>query len=280
MKFNLAALPLEKDTVIWLGHSSYFVQVGGKRLPIDPLFSNYAAPVHGMVSAFDGTSPYTVKDLPEIDVGLITHDHSDHLDDATMKAHEPKTQLVIAGLGNGAHLQHWRYSPGKIGEMHWYSFVEGGPGLRVHVVPAQHYSCRFMKRNQSLCASFALESPQRRWYFSGDTGFGLHSAEIAKRFDSFDFVALDAGQYNERRADIPMTPEKASRAAEMLKTRALLSGHAGRFSLARHAWDEPFERAVAASEAKHYRLLTPRIGGPIHLDDPHQSFTYWWKGIK
>jgi hypothetical protein len=99
VKTDLAALPLEQDIVVWLGHSSYFVQMGGKRILIDPVFSTYAAPVPGMVSAFDGTSPYSVADLPDIDVVLITHDHYDHLDYASMKGLEPKTRLVITGLG-------------------------------------------------------------------------------------------------------------------------------------------------------------------------------------
>jgi L-ascorbate metabolism protein UlaG (beta-lactamase superfamily) len=280
VKTDLAHLPLAQDIVVWLGHSSYFVQIGGKRILVDPVFSNYAAPIPGMVRAFDGTSPYTIEDLPEIDAVLITHDHYDHLDYKTMKGLEPKTRLVIAGLGNGAHLQHWGYPPEKIREMNWHSSVEIAPGLQAHVLPAQHYSGRFMKRNQSLWASYALQTPLRKLYFSGDTGFGPHFADIGKRFDSFDFVALDAGQYNVRWADIHMNPEEASRAAEILNARSLLSGHAGRFSLARHAWDEPFERAVAASKGKRYRLLTPRIGEPVFLADPLQNFAHWWKGLE
>ncbi len=77
-----------------------------------------------------------------------------------------------------------------------------------------------------------------------------------------------------------MTPEEAARAAEILGARTLLSGHAGRFSLARHAWDEPFERALAASEGKPFRLLTPRIGEPVRVDVAPQSFAPWWKGIE
>lgn len=92
VKTDLVALPRAQDIVVWLGHSSYFVQLGGKRLLIDPVFSKYAAPVPGMVRAFDGTSPYTIDDLPEIDVVLITHDHYDHLDYATMKGLESKTR--------------------------------------------------------------------------------------------------------------------------------------------------------------------------------------------
>ena len=280
VKTNLAALPLDRDIVVWLGHSSYFVQIGGKRLLIDPVFSDYAAPVPWMVRAFEGTTPFKIEDLPNIDVVLITHDHYDHLDYATMKGLEPKTRLVVAGLGNGAHLRKWGYGSDKIREMNWSSSVEIAPGLQIHVLPAQHYSGRFMKRNQSLWASYALVAPQRRLYFSGDTGFGPHFADIAKQFPSFDFVALDAGQYNVQWADIHMNPEEAARAADILNAKALLSGHAGRFSLARHAWDEPFERAVAAAQGKRYRLVTPRIGEPVNLDDPQQSFTYWWREVK
>lgn len=280
VKTDLASLPLAQDIVVWLGHSSYYVQLGGKRILVDPVFSDYAAPLPGMVRAFDGTSPYRIEDLPQIDAVLISHDHYDHLDYRTMKGLAPKTRLVIAGLGNGAHLRHWGYPPEKIREMNWHGTVDIAPGLQVHVLPAQHYSGRFMKRNQSLWASYALQTPQRKLYFSGDTGFGPHFAAIAKRFERFDFVALDAGQYNLRWADIHMNPEEASRAAEILNARTLLSGHAGRFTLARHAWDEPFELALAASKGKRYRLLTPRIGEPIMLADPLQTFPHWWKGLE
>lgn len=280
VRVDLAALPAEHDVVVWLGHSSYYVQISGKRMLIDPVLSDYASPLPWMVKAFAGTTPYQARDLPEIDVILITHDHYDHLDYATMKDLEAKTQLVIAGIGNGDHLKRWGYPTEKIREMHWNSSVEIAPGILIHVLPAQHYSGRYTTRNQSLWASYALETSQRRLYFSGDTGFGPHFPEIAKRFGSFDFVALDAGQYNVRWSDIHMNPEEAASAAEMLGARMLLSGHAGRFSLARHAWDEPFERALAAAEGKRYRLLTPRIGEPVRLDDEQQTFDYWWRGIQ
>ncbi|MFT5533568.1 MAG: L-ascorbate metabolism protein UlaG (beta-lactamase superfamily) [Burkholderiaceae bacterium] len=280
VKTDLAALDPGQDIVVWLGHSSFFVQIGGKRILIDPVFSAYAAPLPGIASAFDGTSPYKAEDMPEIDLILITHDHYDHLDYASMKGLKPKTRMVITGLGNGAHLRHWGYPPEKIREVNWHDSLDLGDGLQVHALPAQHYSGRFMQRNQSLWVSFALETAERRLYFSGDTGFGPHFAQIAKRFDRFDFVSLDAGQYNPRWADIHMTPEEASRAADILNADTLLTGHAGRFSLARHAWDEPFERAVAASKGKSYRLLTPLIGEPVRLHDPDQTFTLWWKGLE
>lgn len=280
IKTDLSALPADQDAVVWLGHSSFFVQLGGQRVLIDPVFSGHAAPLPWMVRAFEGTSLYRVEDLPPIDAVLISHDHYDHLDYATMKALQPKARLVVVGLGNGAHLERWGYLPSQIREVEWDESVTLGLDLQVHALPAQHYSGRFVQRNQSLWVSFALESPQRRLYFSGDTGFGPHFEAIAQRFGDFDLVALDAGQYNERWSDIHMTPEEASRAAQILSAQSLLTAHAGRFSLARHAWDEPFERAVAASHGQPYRLLTPRIGEPVHLEETAQPFDLWWRGIQ
>ncbi len=280
VKTDLAAIPLDQDVVIWLGHSSFYVQVGGKRLLIDPVFSKYAAPLPWMVRAYEGTNLYSAEDMPEIDAVLISHDHYDHLDYGTMKSLEPKAKLVLAGLGNGAHLEHWGYSPEKIREVDWLTTVDIAPGVQVHALPAQHYSGRFMKRNQSLWVSFAVQTPQRKLYFGGDSGFGPHFESIGKRFGKFDLVAVDSGQYNEKWADIHMTPEEASRAADLLGAGILLPAHAGRFTLARHSWDEPFERALAASKGKNYRLLTPLVGEPVRLGVADQQFKQWWTEVK
>ena len=74
-----------------------------------------------------------------------------------------------------------------------------------------------------------------------------------------------------------MTPEEAAQATVELQARSLLPGHVGRFSIARHSWDEPFERIATASDGKPYWLLTPRIGEPVMLDDDGQRFSRWWR---
>jgi L-ascorbate metabolism protein UlaG (beta-lactamase superfamily) len=253
-----------------------YVQLAGRRILIDPVLSDHAAPFSGMVMAFEGTTIYRVEDLPEIDYLLITHDHYDHLDRDTIEGLIPKTRWAIAGLGIGAHLEHWGFPADRIREGDWFDVVRLEPGLAVHVLPARHYSGRALKRNQGLWVGYALETNRRRLFFSGDSGFGPHIAEIAKRFDWFDVAVLDAGQYDPRWAFIHMNPEEAARAAEMLRARAVLPAHAGRFTLARHAWDEPFERAVEAAVGKSYRLLTPRMGEPVRPGE-EQQFQQWWK---
>ena len=279
VKTDLRALPNDLDTVVWLGHSSFYVQLAGRRILIDPVLSDHAAPFPGMVRAFDGTTLYGVDDMPEIDYLLITHDHYDHLDHSTIRGLIPKTRWAVAGLGIGAHLEHWGFPAERILEGDWFDSVRVEPDFTVHVLPARHYSGRTLNRNQGLWVGFALEAGGRRLFFGGDSGFGPNLAQIAERFDGFDLAVLDAGQYNARWAHIHMNPEEAARAAEILKARALLPAHVGRFALARHAWNEPFHRITVASSGKPYDLLTPRIGEPIRVGDREQQFAAWWEGL-
>ncbi|WP_249931094.1 MBL fold metallo-hydrolase [Ramlibacter sp. 2FC] len=277
VKIELKALDKAQDTLVWLGHSSFFVQIAGRRILIDPVLSPFAAPQSFAVQAFDGTNVYTVDDLPEIDLLLITHDHWDHLDYPTVTKLQGKVRQVLVALGVGAHFDRWGFEPGKVREADWYEKLELGDGLAVHLVPARHYSGRGLTRNKTLWTGFVLESGQRRLLFSGDTGYGPHFKEIGQRFGSFDLAALDMGQYDPRWPHIHMTPEEAAQAARDLDARALMPAHVGRFSLARHAWNDPFERIRAASRGRPYRLLTPRIGEALPLDGHEPGFPPWWQ---
>lgn len=279
IKTDLKGLDAKQDLVIWLGHSSYFVQLGGQRILIDPVFSTNAAPVPLANAAFDGTSIYTAEDMPEIDLLLITHDHYDHLDYPSIQALQPKVKQVVAGLGVGAHFEAWDYDMRTVQEADWYETLQQAPQLQIHVTPARHFSGRAFTSNKSLWVGFALASSQRRIFFSGDSGYAAHFAEVGNRYGPFDWVALDAGQYDPRWANIHMTPEQAAQAAENLQARALTPGHVGRFSISPHDWDDPFKRITDASRGRSYALWTPQIGRPIYLDGRAQTFTPWWDAV-
>ena len=126
----------------------------------------------------------------------------------------------------------------------------------------------------------ALATPERRLFFSGDTGYGPHFVEIGQRLGPFDWVALDMGQYDPRWANVHMNPEQAAQAAEELHTKVLKPPHAGRFSISPHDWDDPFKRITAASQGRSYALWTPEIGRPVHLDGRAQTFVAWWAGVR
>nr|WP_288255800.1 MBL fold metallo-hydrolase [uncultured Pseudomonas sp.] len=276
VKTDLRALARTQDAVIWLGHSSYFVQLGGQRILIDPVFSTNAAPIPMVNRAFDGTSLYTADDLPEIDALLISHDHYDHLDYPSIRALMPKVRQVIVGLGVGAHFEAWGYDASRVREIDWNESVELESHVQIHATPARHYSGRTFERDQSLWVGYALISVERRLFFSGDTGYGPHFSEIGQRLGPFDWVALDMGQYDPRWANVHMTPEQAAQAAEDLRANVLTPAHAGRFSISPHDWDEPFKRISVASQGRAFSLWTPEIGRPIHLDGREQTFTAWW----
>ncbi|MAD46296.1 MAG: MBL fold metallo-hydrolase [Oceanospirillaceae bacterium] len=278
VKTDLKAIPANQDVVVWLGHSSFYIQLNGKRILLDPVFSDHASPVSFAVPAFKGTNIYQASDIPDLDALLISHDHWDHLDYPTVMALKDKTARVITALGTGAYFRHWGFSADKVHEGDWYDVFELGQNTRIHLVPARHYSGRLLKRNQTLWTGFVVESPQQRLLFGGDSGYGPHFAEIGQRFGQFDWVTLDSGQYDKRWAYIHMTPEEALQAAEDLNARQFMPCHIGRFALARHAWDEPFQRVATARKKQDIELLTPEIGQPVMLSaSSSQSFTDWWK---
>lgn len=281
-KTDLRALDRNTDVVVWLGHSSYFVQLGGHRLLIDPVFSENAAPLPRGNPAFAGSNIYSAADMPNIDALLISHDHWDHLDYPTATALRGKVRRVVCGLGVGASFVRWGYAEAAVTELDWNESVALGGGLNVHAQTARHYSSRGFARDSTLWLGFAQTTPQRRLFFSGDSGYGRHFEAIGKAFGGFDLVMLDSGQYDADWPYIHMTPEEAARAARDLQAETLLPAHVGKFSIAFHSWDDPFRRSVAAAEGQPYSLLTPKVGEVVTLPAPGTPwpvFPRWWEEL-
>jgi L-ascorbate metabolism protein UlaG (beta-lactamase superfamily) len=277
VKTDLASLPREREVMIWLGHSSWYLQLAGQRILIDPVFSDYAAPFSFLNKAFAGEYPWKAQDMPEIDLLIISHDHYDHLDYATIKALMPKVRRVITPLGVGSHLRYWGMDGSIISEADWNQHITVTNNLTVHVLPARHFSGRGLKRNQTLWGSFMFVTPEQNIYYSGDSGYGPHFKSIGEQFGKVDLAIMENGQYDQDWKYIHMMPEETAQAAVDLNAEAVLPGHSGRFVLAKHTWDDPWKRLTAASQDKHYRLLTPVQGEPVNLHDRSQQFQAWWE---
>lgn len=279
-KTDLYGLPLEEDLVVWLGHSSFYLQLCGRRILIDPVFSDYASPVFFVNRAFPGTNIYQAADFPEIDLVAITHDHWDHLDYPTLMALQDKIKQFVCPLGVSSHLEKWGFQPGQIHEGDWYDEIRLGEDFSVHVLPSQHFSGRSLTRNQTEWCGFAFLTPTHHVYCSGDGGYGSHFAEIGRRFagvGGFDLALMENGQYNEDWAKIHMFPEQSAQAAAEVGARAALPMHDGKFALARHTWQEPFERFTAAAADYDYACYTPMLGQTVPIGVPGQSFVPWWR---
>src|SRR5690606_23624607 len=171
VKNDLKQIPLTENVLVWFGHSSYFIQLNGKRFLIDPVFSGNASPVPNSNRSFTGTDIYTVNDLPEIDYLLISHDHYDHLDYQTIIELKPKVKHIVCGLGVDAHFEHWKFDSSKIIEKDWNENVIIADDLILHTTTARHFSGRGFTRNNTLWLSFVLEAPDFKLYLGGDSGY-------------------------------------------------------------------------------------------------------------
>ena len=277
-KIDLKRLDPEQDVLVWFGHSSYFLQIDGKKILVDPVLSGYAAPVSFLINSFAGTDPYAYDDLPAIDYVFISHDHYDHLDLSTMTALSSRIGKVICGLGVGAHLEAWGFTKDQIIEQDWQQQVQLADGFVAHTMPARHFSGRGLKRNTTLWASYVLVTPTMKLYFGGDSGYDTHFAEIGKQFGAIDLAVLENGQYNENWRYIHTMPEELPKAAKDLNAKQVLAVHSAKFALALHPWDEPLELAAQKAALGQIPLITPMIGEPVWLGDSSQQFTLWWKG--
>src|SRR5680860_176791 len=217
IKTDLLKLPMDRNVLVWFGHSSYFIQLDGKRILVDPVFSGSVSPIPGINKSFNGTDIYTVDDLPDIDYLFISHDHYDHLDYKTILKLNPKTGKVICGLGVGSHFEAWGYDKSNIIEKDWYDTITLDNGFNAFVTPARHFSGRGLSRNNTLWCSYVLQAPLMKIYLGGDSGYDTHFADIGEKFGPIDLAILDNGQYNEAWRFIHELPEEALKAAKDLK---------------------------------------------------------------
>lgn len=164
-----------------------------------------------------------------------------------------------------------------ITEADWQQQVKIDDTLTVHVLPAQHFSGRSLKRNQTLWASFMLVTPTQKIYYSGDSGYGPHFRAIGEQFGAVDIAIMENGQYDPDWHHVHMMPDETARAAADVNAAAVLPGHSGRFVLARHRWNDPYQQLTRASADKAYRLLTPVQGEPVRVADKDQQFRVWWE---
>ena len=279
-KTDLLNLQPQDDVLVWFGHSSYFIQLDGKKMLVDPVFSGNASPLPGTNKAFPGTDRYDVDEIPELDYLFITHDHYDHLDYDTVSRLQPKVKRVLCGLGVGAHLEHWGYDAAKIVEADWYETIDLGVGFTAYTRPARHFSGRGFSANKTLWLSFLLQTPTMKIYIGGDSGYDTHFAEIGNEFGPIDLAILEDGQYNIKWRYIHLLPEEVLKAAADLRATRLFPVHSAKFAMANHPWDEPLAKLAELNEHNSIPLVTPIIGQRVALKDSNQQFQQWWVGMK
>ena len=260
VKTDLKSLPTDRDWLVWFGHSSYLFCLDGKRYLVDPVLK-MEFPVSLMMHPFKGTDIYSPDDMPEIDVLIITHEHWDHLDYATLRDLKDKVKHVVCPLGVAEYLEYWGYDPKHITEMDWYEKV-----YNITCLPTRHFSNRMFKRDQTLWASFMVESARgKKVYVGGDGGYDQRFKEVYERFGSVDLALMENGQYNKNWANIHLMPADLEQAILDLQAKRVFTVHHDKFSLAPHAWTEPDSVAQAIAERNSIRLLDQPIGTVVEF---------------
>lgn len=278
VKTDLHKLNINDDVLIWFGHSSYYMQVDGKKICVDPVFSGNASPVRGTNKSFNGSNTYQVDDLPDLDYLLITHDHYDHLDHATILKLKNRFKKLACGLGVGSHLVHWGIDENKITETDWNDKTVLDDGFELITLSARHFSGRGLTRNKSLWCSFLLQTPSMKIYIGGDSGYDQHFTEIGNQYGPIDIAILENGQYDAKWKYIHMFPEELLQASIDLKAKKVFPVHSGKFAMSNHAWDEPLIKLTELNQDKKLDLITPMIGELVYLKNNNQKFSEWWKG--
>lgn len=264
IKTDLRQIRRDKEVLVWFGHSSYLIQTGGKRILVDPVFC-MASPVSFVNKPFKGTDIYKPEDMPDIDYLIISHDHWDHLDYNTVKKLRDRIGTVICPLGVGEHFEYWGFDKGQIVELDWNEDSNLDSGFNIYCLPARHFSGRGLSSNQSLWASFLLQTPSQNIYIGGDGGYDTHYAEIGERFPNIDLAILENGQYNEEWKLIHLMPEQISQAAKELNAKKVLTIHHSKYALAAHPWDEPLKNAENMRNQDSLNVLIPEIGEIVEL---------------
>lgn len=276
VKTDLKALPPDTNLLIWPGHSSCFIRLGGKTILIDPVFSSHASPFVFSTRAFAGSNAYTPDDMPEIDYLILSHDHWDHLDHPTLTALKPKVRNIICGLGVGEHLERWGFPPERVQEADWFDTLKPEQDFSLHVVPARHFSGRGLFRDRTLWGGYVLETPELRIFYSGDTGYGSHLAEIGKRFDGFLTSRFSRTASTTRTGSTSTwSPNRPPRPPKNCGPRRCCPfiPACSPFPIIRGTIRE-------ASRDKMYRLATPKIGEVLFLDAEDQVFAPWWEDLE
>ncbi|WP_313441507.1 MBL fold metallo-hydrolase [Novosphingobium sp.] len=237
--------------ITMVGHASVLIQTGGLNILTDPVWSNRASPL-----AFAGPRRVTapgvrMSDLPPIDAVLLSHNHYDHLDVATLRQlqarHAPR---IITPLGNDSIIR--RHIPdARVETGDWFDRFDIAPGAQAHVVPALHWSSRGARdRRMALWGGFMLQAFGRTVYFAGDTGYGTGAIfrNLRARFGPVDVAILPIGAYAPRwfMAAQHTDPDDAIQIMLDLDAKAAVGMHWGTFKLTDEPWDEPARRLTAS----------------------------------
>lgn len=274
-------LQAENSKVVWFGHSTIFMQIEGKTILCDPIFSN----LFWFFTLFTGKRfteqlPLAPQDFPDVDAVLLSHDHYDHLDYPSIMAIKDKVHLFCVPHGVGIRLRQWGIASEKIAELS-YGETLAYADLKFTCTPNQHFSGRgLFDRNKTLWCSWVIKGKRDNIFFSGDGAYGPHFEKIGRQYGPFDLSFMECGQANGAFSSIHMTPEKTVQAQIDLQGQLMIPIHWGMFSQSNIEWKNQVERLLTEAERRNVKVATPKIGELVTIGTDEYPCQAWWKGLK
>jgi len=244
----------KEDFICWLSHASFLIQLGGRRILIDPVFGDipfYKRQVK---------APYSVEELWKVDYLLISHVHYDHFDTRSLKMIEDKHPTAVLPL-HMTSVFHKTAPSITTRELDWYASCEE-EGFSITLVPAKHWGRRgIFDKNRALWGGYVLQYDGTCIYFAGDTAPGDHFEEISRRFD-IDYALLPIGAY---RPEFIMkynhlNPQEAFEAFIQLGAKKLIPMHYGTFKLTDEPLDEPLQWMQKIAEKHPGKVCFLKVG--------------------
>ncbi len=256
--------------VTFVNHATLLIQTDGMNILTDPVWSRRVSPF-----TFVGPSRFrapgvSFDDLPEIDLVLISHNHYDHMDLATLRRIAKRWDpTIVVPLGNGEYLRDRGFA--NVREMDWWDEDEYG-SVRIVSAPGQHFSSRALSdRNNTLWSGYVIETAHGDIYFAGDTGYGEFVKRIRERYDMFRLALLPIGAFRPEgfMGPVHISPEQAVMISDELRAKTTIGIHHGTFHLADDGQDEPNERIDAIRserEGTDFDFRVPENGAVYEVE--------------
>jgi L-ascorbate metabolism protein UlaG (beta-lactamase superfamily) len=226
--------------VVWIGHASFLLQVGGHNLLIDPNWARWLKVIKRV--RHPGMQ---LHDLPNIDLVLVTHAHFDHLDRRTLRTVAADQPIVVPfEVGNLVHDLGFR----SVHELHYWEQYDHGP-IKITLTPCHHWGARMLHDSHRGFGGFIIECGGRSIFHCGDTAYFDGFREIGKRH-KIDVALLPIGAYDPPSGrEVHMNPEEAVQAFHELGAQWMVPMHYGSFRLSYEPLDEPVQRLRECARA-------------------------------
>jgi N-acyl-phosphatidylethanolamine-hydrolysing phospholipase D len=237
--------------IAWIGHATFLIKLGDTTIITDPLFSKNTGPL------IFGPKRYVkpavqLKEIPKVDLFLLTHNHYDHQDMSTIRNFPYKKAKVIVPLKLSKYFKRFN----DVNELDWYEKVQINKDLKITLLPAVHWSKRgLFDDNKTLWGSFLIEYKDKKIFFASDTGVGNIYKELGKKYGPIDLTFINIGAYNfypimpvKDKSVYHTNPEEALKVAKDLNSKRVIGMHWGTVVLSLEPIMEPPKRFKASAE--------------------------------